>query len=237
MQVDPLATKKTPCSLPCLLAKGYSPEKERTINTINQDNFDFSLLTFCKLWKETLQECQIVIPPTPLRASLSFSWSSLIHSWAWKDEKSKVLLLPGIDVLQRSKFAPLDGTQTPWQSVNSPHQWRKMTSLKVTSSPPETLEKLPVFFGGGTSRGFPGLFAQTILNWCTWLIQASKILGPRPPIYSEELKFATGYFLGTVDIGWIYPLRRIPVTTRLVAFLVGNPNLNLHCVHCYWMGG
>ena len=32
----------------------------------------------------------------------------------------------------------------------------------------------------------------------------------------------------TQNIPWVVPLPRMPVTTRIITFLVGNPNLNLH---------
>ena len=32
----------------------------------------------------------------------------------------------------------------------------------------------------------------------------------------------------TVTIHWVWPPHRIPVTTRIITFLVGDPNLNLH---------
>ena len=38
-------------------------------------------------------------------------------------------------------------------------------------------------------------------------------------------------------IYWVVPLPRIPVTTRIIIFLVGNPNLNLHLPLEYWEGG
>ncbi len=36
---------------------------------------------------------------------------------------------------------------------------------------------------------------------------------------------------------WVIPLPRMPVTTRNIPFLVGNPNLNLHLPLAPWEGG
>ncbi len=39
-----------------------------------------------------------------------------------------------------------------------------------------------------------------------------------------------------IDIIWVVPPPRMPVTTRIIPFLIGNLNLNLH-FHYYWEGG
>ena len=36
-------------------------------------------------------------------------------------------------------------------------------------------------------------------------------------------------------IPWVVPPPRMPVTTRIIPYLVGNPNLNLHLP--LWLGG
>ena len=38
-------------------------------------------------------------------------------------------------------------------------------------------------------------------------------------------------------IGWVVPPTRIPVTTRIITSLVGDPNLNLHLPQASWEGG
>ena len=41
---------------------------------------------------------------------------------------------------------------------------------------------------------------------------------------SEELRKMSGFFFGKdIGITWVVPLRRLPVTTRIITFLVGNP--------------
>ena len=37
-------------------------------------------------------------------------------------------------------------------------------------------------------------------------------------------------------IPWVWPPPRMPVTTRSITWLLGNPNLNLHFCDCYWVG-
>ena len=40
----------------------------------------------------------------------------------------------------------------------------------------------------------------------------------------------------TLDIPWVVPPPRMPVTTRIITFLVGDPNLNLHLPLASWEG-
>ncbi len=42
-------------------------------------------------------------------------------------------------------------------------------------------------------------------------------------------------FVGKNGIPWMWPPPRMPVTTRIITFLIGNPYKPLIC-HCYWEG-
>ena len=53
--------------------------------------------------------------------------------------------------------------------------------------------------------------------WCT--LVKSKTSPSKNPNYQS--------------ISWVWPLPRMPVTTRTITFLVGNPGI----CHCYWVGG